>query len=78
MGLLALQAVKDEPCGAARGAVFLGQRDELREDEGAFPAIAAQDVLAAPQDTHEGRTRDPAYVGRTTFGARGHENTGKR
>ena len=55
-----------------RHPAFCAEFPQFRKHEGAFPAVAAKDVLAAPQDAHQGRTRDPAYIGGTTFGARGH------
>ena len=40
---------------------------QLREGQRAFSAITAKNVLAAPQEPHQGSTRDPAYAGGTAF-----------
>ena len=47
---------------------------QFREGQRALSAITAKDVLAAPQEPHQGSTRDPAYAGGTAFGAGGHGN----
>lgn len=54
------------------GAALRDNFPEFGKHERAFPAVAAQDVLAAPHDTHEERTRDAAYVGGTAFGTGSH------